>query len=96
MHADRFTDLGYCNNSEVMALLNSIPGIDQILHQKVVVERKSYQVVSLELREAYPRISRGLSSRSVRRYCSENGIHGTSRLTDTELDRLVSSSVSMV
>ena len=76
--------------------MNSIPGIEQLLRQKVVIERKSFRVVSQELKEAYPNFTRGLSSRSVRRFCNRIGIHGTSRLTDANLDRVVASSVSMV
>lgn len=76
--------------------MNSIPGIQQLVRQKVVVERKSFEVVSQELKQAYPNITRGLSSRSVRRFCNLNGIHTTSRLSDENLDRVVASSVSMV
>ena len=76
--------------------MNSIPGIEQLVRLKVVTERKSHRIVSQELKDAYPNLARGLSERSVRRFCSLNRIHVTSRLTDTNLDRVVSSSVSMV
>ena len=76
--------------------MNSIPGIEQLLRQKVVIERKSFPVVSQELKEAYPNFTRSLSSWSVRWFCNQNGIHGTSRLTDANLDRVVANSVSMV
>ena len=79
-----------------MAFLSTIPGIETLLHRKVVVERKSFEIISRELQEAYPHITRGLASRSVRRFCSERGIHATSRLTDVSLDRVVATSVSKV
>ena len=79
-----------------MAFLSTIPGIETLLHRKVVVERKSFEIISRELQEAYPHITRGLASRSVRRFCSERGIHATSRLTDADLDRVVATSVSKV
>ena len=78
-----------------MALL-SIPGIEAILRQKVLEERKSYQQISIELRGDYSHLTRGLSARSIRRYCNENDIHPTSRLTASQLDRVVSSSVAKV
>ena len=79
-----------------MALL-SIPGIEAILRQKVLEERKSYKEISVELRRDYTHLTRGLSARSIRRYCNnENDIHPTSRLTASQLDRVVSSSVAKV
>ena len=56
---------------------------------------KSYESVSNELKSLNPN-TKGLSVRSVRRYCEENDIHGTSRLTDTQLDCIVGESVSQV
>ena len=79
-----------------MAFLSTIPEIEALLHRKVVVERKSVEIISLELQEAYPHITCGLASRSVRRFCSERGIHATSRLTDVALDRVVATSVSKI
>ena len=79
-----------------MALLNSIPGIEQLLQQKVIVERMSYHAISSELGELYPNIARGLSPRSVRRFCNQIGVRRTSRLQANELDRVVSTCVSEV
>ena len=39
---------------------------------------------------------KGLSTRSVRQFCEKFGIHASSRLSNSELDRMVSSSVSKV
>ena len=76
--------------------VQSIPGIEAILRQKVVEERKSYKEISVELRREYTHLIRGLSARSIRRYCHEKDIHPSSRLTESQLDRVVSSSVAKV
>ena len=78
-----------------MAGLDRIDGIKDWLAQKIITERRSYAHVSKELQELYPHL-RGLSSRSIRRFCSTNGIHATSRLTDSQLDRVVASNTSKV
>jgi len=78
-----------------MAALGTIDGIEDWLVQKIITERRSYEYVSIELQELYPTL-RGLSSRSVRRFCSNSGIHATSRLTDSQLDRIVASNASKV
>ena len=79
-----------------MAALSSIPGIEEELRMRVVEERKSYDAISTELKSSYPHLTRGLSARSVRRYCRELGIHVTPRLSDAHLDRIVASSVAAV
>ena len=79
-----------------MAALSSIPGIEVELRMRVVEERKSYDAISTELKSSYPHLTRGLSARSVRRYCRELGIHVTPRLSDAHLDRIVASSVAAV
>ena len=74
--------------------LAALPGVEDFI-KKVIIERKSYKSVSEELRVANPSM-RGLSSRSIRRFCTEHGIHATSRLTDSHLDRVVATSVAKV
>ena len=78
-----------------MATMESISGIEDWLVQKIISEQQSYEHVSKELQEIYPNL-RGLSSRSIRRFCENNGIHATSRLTDSQLDRVVASSAFKV
>ena len=78
-----------------MAALERIDGVKDWLAQKIITERRSYAHVSKELQELCPHL-RGLSSRSIRRFCSNNGIHATSRLTDSQLDRVVASNTSKV
>lgn len=60
-----------------------------------VVSGESYQRISRHLKELYPN-RRGLSARSVRRFCSDHGIARRNSLTDYELDQIVSSRVSAV
>ena len=47
---------------------------------------KTHSEVSLLLKEAYPD-RRGLSLRSVRRFCLKNGIHAQNRLSNDELEQ---------
>ena len=78
-----------------MSYLDSIPGSKQLVRYMVEVDRKTYKEVSLEMKRLFPSY-RGLSSRSVRRFCSAHGICATSRLTNSMLDRLVCSAVQKV
>ena len=73
--------------------VQSIPGIEAILRQKVTEERQSYEQISVELRREYTHLTR---ARSIRRYCKEKDIHPSSRLTASLLDRVVSCSVAKV
>ena len=79
-----------------MATLESIIGIVDTIKHKVVDERKSYSAVSEELKRSNPAVTRGLSARSVRRFCQVHDIHASSRLSDVQLDRVVRSSVAKV
>lgn len=78
-----------------MATLSAIQGLKDDMYRKVVIERKTYDEISRELQYCYPTL-RGISARSVRRYCSINGIQRTSRMGDHELDRVVATSISKV
>lgn len=62
----------------------------------MVEEKRTAAEVSIALNRAFPHISRGLSTRSIRRYCASNGIHSTSRLKDDVVDRLVSTNILKV
>ena len=76
-----------------MAALESIAGIVGIIKAKIMQERKTYAAVSEELKQTYPTVTRGFSAR---RFCKVHDIHVSSRLSDMELDRVVSSSVAKV
>ena len=78
-----------------MATLSAIQGLKDDMYRKVVIERKTYDEISRELQCCYPTL-RGISARSVRRYCSINGIQRTSRMGDHELHRVVATSISKV
>ena len=61
----------------------------------VVTRGKTHSQVSLLLQEAYPG-KRGLSSRSVRRFCLKNGIHAQNRLSNEELKHYTKEVVARV
>ena len=61
----------------------------------VVTQGKTHSEVSLLLEEAFPD-KRGLSSRSVRKFCFENGIHLQNRLSNDELEECTKDVVAQV
>ena len=61
----------------------------------VVSQQKTHSEVSLLLKEAYPD-RRGLSSKSVRRFCLTNGIHAQNRLSNDELEQCIKEVVARV
>ena len=61
--------------------------------KKLVYEGKSHEEISEILKATFPIIVRGLSVRSVRRFCSMNDIH---RCKDSRLDEIVEECVSEV
>ena len=61
----------------------------------VVTQGKTHSQVILLLQEAYPG-KRGLSSRSVRRFCLKNGIHAQNRLSNEELEHYTKEVVAWV
>lgn len=75
-----------------MATLEAVPGMLNFVTSSIVMERKSHKEVSDELRGLLPQMS-GLS---MRRFCARNDIHATSRLTASQINAVVSSSVSQV
>ena len=78
-----------------MATLATIPGAHALVRKLVVEDRRSHRDISDELRRRYPTM-RGLSARSVRRFCEIYGIHSTSRVSDLELDTYVRNCVARV
>ena len=55
----------------------------------------TYDAIAVELQQRYPS-ARGLSARSTRRYCNDNGIFRSSHLTTSEVDDVVERTVSQV
>ena len=49
----------------------------------------TYEEISVLLRRRNPSSSRGLSSRSVRRFCTENGLGRKCKLPSLELEKKV-------
>ena len=78
-----------------MATMEMLPGSHALISKRVKEERKSHKQISVELKGLYPGV-RGLSIRSVRRFCEKHDIHATSLLTNENLDRVVSSSIAKV
>ena len=68
-------------------------GVSQDVVQSLLVMGKTYQEISVELKELYPDIMRGLSSRSVRRYVQEKNLKVT---VDRNLVEAVEKSVQEV
>lgn len=55
----------------------------------------TYSAIAAQLQQRYP-TARGLSARSVRRYCNDNNISRSSRLNSSEVDDAVERAVSAV
>ena len=73
----------------IMSVLSSLPSADLLIRKMVIDEGRTLSEVCVALKSAYPHISRGLSERSIRRYCAANNIHASSRLKDSAVDRVV-------
>ena len=78
-----------------MALLDTIPGVEDFIRNRIE-QGATHKVLSDELKALYPLISRGLSSRSIRRFCEAHDIHSSSRLSDVQLDTVVRTSIHKV
>ena len=78
-----------------MATLEGLSGIELFIREKVEGQWKTHEEVSDELMLLHPSV-RGFSRMSVRRFCSEHGIHKTSRLDDHYLDQVVALNVMRV
>ena len=78
-----------------MATLETLPGIENLMHHLLFSERLTYEQISADLQRRYPGL-RGLSTRSVRRFCIAVGLNKTSRLNSHELDRVVTGFVRRV
>ena len=58
----------------------------EYIKDPVITQRKTHSEVSLLLKERFPD-KKGFSSRSVRRFCFENGINLHNRLLNDELEQ---------
>ena len=85
-------DLQKSRNATLMAGLEHL---ESLIREKVEKERWTHDRLSDFLQRAYPGV-RGLSVRSLQRFCSEKGIHKTARISEQELDRVVADAVAKV
>ncbi len=79
-----------------MATIESLPGAFILITRMIVDDRMTHKQASDEIKRCYPTVTRGISERSVRRFCDDNGIHVTSRLSDMELDNRIRVCVARV
>ena len=61
--------------------------------QTLIDEGKTYEQISQTLQSANVAVTRGLSARSIRRFCADNGIK---KMKGADLDEVVAQSVSEV
>ena len=77
-----------------MATLELLP-VGELIARGIIERRKTHKQISEELKCLYPGV-RGLSARSVRRFCENHNAHSSSMLSNADLDRVVSSSIAKV
>ena len=70
-------------------------GLKAFIHYKISEEGITYEDLSILLKQLYPNC-KGLSVRSLQRFCKQEEIHKTSRITDATLDDVVKESVAQV
>ena len=76
--------------------MEALRELDQDLLQKLqtlIDEGKTYEQISQTLQSSNVAVTRGLSARSVRRFCADNGIK---KKKGADLDNIVAQSVSEV
>ncbi|XP_065891603.1 uncharacterized protein [Dysidea avara] len=78
-----------------MAGIRLLDELEEFIREKIEKERWTHKRMSLHLQYKYPS-RKGLSVRSLERFCRERNIHKTSRLTKPELDEVVAAAVSEV
>ena len=78
-----------------MAMLQEISGMESFIRRKVELKRKTHEQISEALQQDHPGTN-GLSSQSVRHFCDAHNIFSTSRLSQVEYSRVVSTAVSRV
>ena len=73
----------------------TFPYMNDCIKDLVITQRKTHSEVSLLLKERFPD-KKGLSSRSVWRFCLKNGIHLHNRLSNDELEQCTRDVVAVV
>ena len=77
-----------------MAVLEELDVLRLI--QQRVNNRSTHKAIAEELQRLFPGVYRGISARSVRRFCANYNLHGTSRLPNPALDVLIAYGIGMV
>lgn len=72
-----------------------LEGLEDYIRCKIEMEQWTHEALSRHLLESYPG-QRGLSLRSLERFCSAKGIRKQQKVTGEELDAAVSDAVSKV
>ena len=72
--------------------MEEISGIEAVVRNRIEQQQKYHGEVSAELQQSYP----GVHGLSVRRYCTEHGIHKTARVDDATLNQIVLLNVDLV
>ena len=65
------------------------------IREKVEKEHWTHARLTSHLKAAHPG-ERGFSVRSIEKFCSENDIHKTAKLSDVEVDDLVAEAIDKV
>ena len=78
-----------------MAVLGRIAGMIGFIRESVEIKKKTYKDISKELRDLYPEM-RGISVRSIERFCCQHDIHATARLKAEVLFSVIKEAVTEV
>ena len=73
----------------------NLEDMEEFIRDKIVNHRWTHPQLSEFLRSSNPGV-RGYSVRSIERFCSDKGIHKTSRPCSEDLDRAVTDAVAQV
>lgn len=85
---------GSSNKAYYSAKMAGLDFADAFIRDRIF-NNCTYSVIAMELQQRYPS-ARGLSVRSVRRYCNDNGICRYNHLSSSEVDDAVETAVSLV
>ena len=78
-----------------MAVNMTLQDMEDFIRDKIMMENWTHSRISLYLKRLYPGC-RGFSVRSIERFCSDKGIHRTSRLDASNLQEVVSEAIRKV
>ncbi len=83
---------GPCISLHVAIEMAALVEYEVLIREKIETCQWTHKQVTSFLKQ----MQRGLSVRSVERFCSTNNIHKTSRIDDQSLDQIVSTATNMV